>query len=185
MPRRWSRPSTRRASTRSRRCCTPRASTPTSCGGSGCRSGTSTGRCGATCSTGCTTRRSEVTVALVGKYIDLPDAYLSVSEALRAGGVRAPRTGADPLGGLGLVRDAGRRGGRAGRRGRGRHPGRVRHPRASRARSARCRYARERGIPTLGLCLGLQCMVIECARAPRRHRATRTRPSSTRRRPIR
>ena len=28
----------------------------------------------------------EVTVALVGKYIDLPDAYLSVSEALRAGG---------------------------------------------------------------------------------------------------
>src|SRR5438309_5205968 len=30
--------------------------------------------------------RSEVTVALVGKYIDLPDAYLSVTEALRAGG---------------------------------------------------------------------------------------------------
>ena len=28
----------------------------------------------------------EVTVALVGKYIDLPDAYLSVTEALRAGG---------------------------------------------------------------------------------------------------
>ena len=28
----------------------------------------------------------EVTVALVGKYVDLPDAYLSVAEALRAGG---------------------------------------------------------------------------------------------------
>src|SRR5690606_31087434 len=28
----------------------------------------------------------EVTVALVGKYVDLPDAYLSVTEALRAGG---------------------------------------------------------------------------------------------------
>ena len=34
----------------------------------------------------CTTPHEEVTVALVGKYIDLPDAYLSVSEALRAGG---------------------------------------------------------------------------------------------------
>ena len=30
--------------------------------------------------------KEEVTIALVGKYIDLPDAYLSVSEALRAGG---------------------------------------------------------------------------------------------------
>ena len=29
---------------------------------------------------------SEVTIALVGKYVDLPDAYLSVTEALRAGG---------------------------------------------------------------------------------------------------
>ena len=32
---------------------------------------------------------SDVTIALVGKYVDLPDAYLSVTEALRAGGVRA------------------------------------------------------------------------------------------------
>ena len=30
--------------------------------------------------------KHEVTVGLVGKYIDLPDAYLSVTEALRAGG---------------------------------------------------------------------------------------------------
>ena len=33
----------------------------------------------------------EVTVALVGKYIDLPDAYLSVAEALRAGASRTRR----------------------------------------------------------------------------------------------
>ncbi|MPM70494.1 CTP synthase [bioreactor metagenome] len=30
--------------------------------------------------------KEEVTIGLVGKYIDLPDAYLSVTEALRAGG---------------------------------------------------------------------------------------------------
>ena len=34
----------------------------------------------------CTSPKHEVTIALVGKYIDLPDAYLSVTEALRAGG---------------------------------------------------------------------------------------------------
>ena len=77
---------TRRRSTTSRRCCTARAWTPTSSAGSACRSGTSTGPSGATCSTGCTRPRQTVTVALVGKYIDLPDAYLSVTEALRAGG---------------------------------------------------------------------------------------------------
>ena len=36
---------------------------------------------------------------------------------------------------------------------------------ASRARSAPIRYARTRGIPVLGLCLGLQCIVIEAARS--------------------
>ena len=35
---------------------------------------------------GCTTRAQTITVALVGKYVDLPDAYLSVSEAIRAAG---------------------------------------------------------------------------------------------------
>ena len=38
--------------------------------------------------------KEEVTVALVGKYIDLPDAYLSVAEALRAGGLRPRGQGA-------------------------------------------------------------------------------------------
>ena len=40
----------------------------------------------------------EVTVALVGKYIDLPDAYLSVAEALRAGGFANDGHGRHPLG---------------------------------------------------------------------------------------
>ena len=55
---------------------------------------------------------------------------------------------------------------------------------ASRASSARCSYARKHGIPTLGLCLGLQCMVIEYARnvagldeAPARPSSTPTPPS--------
>jgi CTP synthase len=42
--------------------------------------------------TGCTTRADDH-VALVGKYVDLPDAYLSVSEAIRAAGLRQPRPG--------------------------------------------------------------------------------------------
>lgn len=105
----------------------------------------------------------EVTVALVGKYIDLPDAYLSVVEALRAGGFendarvnvrwipsdecQNPETAAKLLhdadavcipGGFGV--------------------------RGIEGKIGAIRYAREAGIPVLGLCLGLQCMVIEVAR---------------------
>jgi CTP synthase len=107
--------------------------------------------------------RSEVTVALVGKYVDLPDAYLSVSEALRAAGFahRAKVTikwvpsdscetqagAAAALAGVdGIVIPGG-----FGIRGIEGKIGAVRH-------------ARERRIPILGLCLGLQCMVIETAR---------------------
>src|SRR5688572_444522 len=104
-----------------------------------------------------------VTVALVGKYVDLPDAYLSVTEALRAGGfandakvdirwvasaqcespegVREALTGVDGVlipGGFGV--------------------------RGIEGKLGAIRYARERQVPTLGLCLGLQCMVIEVAR---------------------
>ena len=50
------------------------------------------------------------------------------------------------------------------RRRRGLRARRLRRPRASRARSARCSTPATHGIPTLGLCLGLQCMVIEYAR---------------------
>ncbi|MEV7432055.1 CTP synthase [Nocardioides sp. NPDC092400] len=107
--------------------------------------------------------REEVTVALVGKYIDLPDAYLSVAEALRAGGFAheakvnlrwVPSDECQTLAGqqrhLSDV-DAICVPGGFGIRG---LEGKV----------GALTYARTHGIPTLGLCLGLQCMVIEYSR---------------------
>jgi CTP synthase len=107
--------------------------------------------------------RRTVTVALVGKYVDLPDAYLSVSEAIQAGGfahrarVRlrwvpsdqcaTPAGAAAALAGVdGVVIPGG-----FGVRG---IEGKV----------GAARHARENQIPTLGLCLGLQCMTIDVAR---------------------
>jgi CTP synthase len=109
------------------------------------------------------TPKEEVVIALVGKYIDLPDAYLSVVEALRAGGFanrarvhvrwiasdecQTPEGAARVLqdvdgicipGGFGI--------------------------RGVEGKVGTVRYAREHQIPILGLCLGLQCMVIEVAR---------------------
>ncbi|MGD8213938.1 CTP synthase [Aestuariimicrobium sp. Y1814] len=105
----------------------------------------------------------EVTIALVGKYIDLPDAYLSVTEALRAGGFanqakvnlrwvasdtcETPEGARENLadvdgicvpGGFGI--------------------------RGVEGKLGALKFARENQLPTLGLCLGLQCMVIEAAR---------------------
>jgi CTP synthase len=104
-----------------------------------------------------------VKVALVGKYVDLPDAYLSVTEALRAGGFenRAKveikwvvsdecETSAGAKQQLGDV-DAICVPGGFGVRG---IEGKV----------GALKFARENLIPSLGLCLGLQCMVIEAAR---------------------
>jgi len=107
--------------------------------------------------------KHQVTVALVGKYIDLPDAYLSVSEALRAGGfannakvnlkwvasddcataegAKSALNDVDAIcvpGGFGV--------------------------RGIEGKLGALKFARENRIPTLGLCLGLQCMVIEAAR---------------------
>ena len=104
-----------------------------------------------------------VRVGLVGKYVDLPDAYLSVTEALRAGGFAnnakveikwivsddcESSAGAEKNlanvdaicvpGGFGV--------------------------RGIEGKLGALKYARENRIPTLGLCLGLQCMVIEVAR---------------------
>jgi CTP synthase len=107
--------------------------------------------------------RHRVTVALVGKYVDLPDAYLSVSEAIQAGGFAhrarvelrwvpsdecaTPAGAATTLAGVdGVVIPGG-----FGVRG---IEGKV----------GAARYAREHRIPALGLCLGLQCMAIEAAR---------------------
>jgi len=104
-----------------------------------------------------------VRIALVGKYIDLPDAYLSVTEALRAGGfahrvrveivwVRSDDC-ATATGAAHALRDV--QGvlipGGFGVRG---IEGKV----------GAITYARINQIPLLGLCLGLQCMVIEAAR---------------------
>ncbi|MCC2314632.1 CTP synthase [Cellulomonas sp. zg-B12] len=105
----------------------------------------------------------QLEVALVGKYIDLPDAYLSVTEALRAGGFhhdarvtirwvpsddcRTPEGAQEALGGVDAVLVPGGFG-----------------VRGIEGKLGALRWARERKVPTLGLCLGLQCMVIEYAR---------------------
>ena len=107
--------------------------------------------------------KHEVNVALVGKYIDLPDAYLSVSEALRAGGFAnnakvnlkwiasddcATTEGAKvALGDVDAICVPGGFG-----------------VRGIEGKLGALKFARENKIPTLGLCLGLQCMVIEAAR---------------------
>lgn len=107
--------------------------------------------------------KCEVTIALVGKYIDLPDAYLSVTEALRAGGfanyakvnikwVTSDSCASDKDAALNLGDVDG-----------------ICVPggfgvRGIEGKLGALKYARENKIPTLGLCLGLQCMVIEVAR---------------------
>jgi CTP synthase len=105
-----------------------------------------------------------VTVGLVGKYVDLPDAYLSVTEALRHGGIahdarveirwvpsdacETPEGAAAQLDGLDAICVPGG----FGIRGIDGKLGALHH-------------ARTTGLPALGLCLGLQCMVIEYARS--------------------
>ena len=107
--------------------------------------------------------KHEVTIGLVGKYIDLPDAYLSVTEAIKAGGFaqethvnitwipsdrcETPEGAAKALAAVdGIIVPGG-----FGIRG-------------IEGKLGALRFAREQGIPTLGICLGLQCMVIEYAR---------------------
>lgn len=107
--------------------------------------------------------KHEVTVAMVGKYIDLPDAYLSVTEALRAGGFKndcrviikwipsdvceSAEGAAQALGDVQAVLVPGGFG-----------------VRGIEGKLGALKFARENQIPTLGICLGLQCMVIEYAR---------------------
>jgi len=104
-----------------------------------------------------------VKVALVGKYVDLPDAYLSVTEALRAGGfANNARVEIKWVASDECATDAGAKAnlsevdaicvpGGFGVRG-------------IEGKLGALKYARENKIPSLGLCLGLQCMVIEIAR---------------------
>ncbi|NYJ08032.1 CTP synthase [Petropleomorpha daqingensis] len=107
--------------------------------------------------------KQTVTIALVGKYIDLPDAYLSVTEALRAGGFahrnrveirwvpsddcETPEGAERALAGVDGVCVPGGFG-----------------VRGIEGKLGALRWTRTNGVPTLGLCLGLQCMVIEYAR---------------------
>lgn len=105
-----------------------------------------------------------VTIALVGKYVTLPDAYISVVEALKHAGV-AHRAGIDlrwvdaelleendrPAAEIfqgvdGILVPSG-----FGSRG---IEGKI----------AAIRYARENNLPFLGVCLGMQCAVVEFAR---------------------
>ncbi|MDO5698778.1 MAG: CTP synthase [Dermatophilus congolensis] len=104
-----------------------------------------------------------VEIALVGKYIDLPDAYLSITEAMRAGGFHhdakvlirwvpsdtceTPEGADGALGGVDAVLVPGGFG-----------------IRGIEGKLGALRWARENRVPTLGICLGLQCMVIEYAR---------------------
>ena len=108
--------------------------------------------------------KHHVTVGLVGKYVDLPDAYLSVTEALRAGGFAneakihikwipsddcaTPEGAKSNLFDVDAVCVPGGFG-----------------VRGIEGKLGALTYARENKIPTLGLCLGLQCMVIEAARS--------------------
>jgi CTP synthase len=105
----------------------------------------------------------EVTIGLVGKYIDLPDAYLSVTEALKAGGF-AHKTKVTIRWVASDTCET--------------HDGAVKNlsdldgicvpggfgVRGIEGKLGALKFARENGIPVLGLCLGLQCMVIEYAR---------------------
>ena len=107
--------------------------------------------------------KHEVNIAIVGKYIDLPDAYLSVTEAIKAGGfanwakVNVKWVAADlceteagaaaalnNVDGIVIPGGFGIRG----------IDGKI----------GALRFAREHKLPALGLCLGLQSMVIEYAR---------------------
>jgi len=107
--------------------------------------------------------RHTITIGVVGKYIELPDAYLSVSEAIRSGGFAnhtkvelkwiasdqcaTPEGAEKALAGVDGVCVPGGFG-----------------IRGIEGKVGALRFCRENNIPTLGLCLGLQCMVIEYAR---------------------
>jgi CTP synthase len=105
----------------------------------------------------------EVNIAMCGKYTELPDAYKSVLEAFIHAGVendtrvnvswistekirddKGARNQFDNCDGILLLPGFGSRG--------------------SEGKILSCKYARENRVPFLGLCLGLQCAVIEFAR---------------------
>ncbi|MGO2865957.1 MAG: CTP synthase [Corynebacterium casei] len=105
--------------------------------------------------------RREVTVGIVGKYIDLQDAYLSVAEAVRHAAfahhakatikwITSDDCETDAAGQLSALDAIVVPGGFGGR--------------GIEGKIAAISYARENKLPLLGLCLGLQCTVLESAR---------------------
>ncbi|MGO1986076.1 CTP synthase [Corynebacterium casei] len=105
--------------------------------------------------------RREVTVGIVGKYIDLQDAYLSVAEAIRHAAfahhakanikwITSDDCETDAAGQLSALDAIVVPGGFGGR--------------GIEGKIAAITYARENKLPLLGLCLGLQCTVLEAAR---------------------
>ena len=103
----------------------------------------------------------EVEIAMVGKYMDLPDAYKSLNESLEHGGLHnktsvkiryvdseeVEERGAEILGSADAILVPGGFG-----------------QRGIEGKIAAVKYARENGIPYLGICLGMQVAVIEYAR---------------------
>jgi CTP synthase len=104
--------------------------------------------------------KPEVRVAVVGKYVEMPDAYISVTESLRHAAVHCgvelsihwvnseqlEEAGSELDGVDGIV-----------------VPGGFGH-RGIEGKVLASRFAREHGVPYLGLCLGMQCAVIDIAR---------------------
>ncbi|HHU51027.1 MAG TPA: CTP synthase [Firmicutes bacterium] len=106
--------------------------------------------------------QTSTTIAIVGKYVALPDAYLSVAEALRHAGValesaidikwvdseKIEQEGADKylaeVNGILVPGGFGSRG--------------------VQGKLLAVQYAREKGVPYFGICLGMQCAIIDCAR---------------------
>ena len=108
--------------------------------------------------------REEVEIALVGKYIDLPDAYLSVTEALRAGGfAHHARVNIRWVESDACTTEAGAREALHGVDGM-LIPGGF-GIRGIEGKLGAISWSRKNKIPLLGLCLGLQCSVIEAARS--------------------
>jgi len=104
---------------------------------------------------------AEVTIAMVGKYVDLADAYISLNESLKHAGIHTrtkvniryfdseqlTREGVSVLSGMDAILVPGGFG-----------------ERGIEGKIAAAAYAREQGIPYLGICLGMQVAVIDFAR---------------------
>ncbi|GAA5218410.1 CTP synthase [Corallincola platygyrae] len=104
---------------------------------------------------------NDVTIAMVGKYVELPDAYKSLNEALKHGGLKSRQNvtikyidsqdvetkGTDVLAGVDAILVPGGFG-----------------ERGVEGKILAAKYARENGVPYLGICLGMQVALIEYAR---------------------